>query len=348
MVDHYKISGSLSNDAEIGIIDESDYSTLELQGDTASGNFQAGLLTTSGTRTLFARRSDGMVAAYGNVRPVQYYPQMVVDIQSEGTYDNSHVSFPGVIKDGDTYKMWYTGWGSNYRIIYCTSTDGINWSNYQMVVDIGEEGTYDTGHVQKASVIKDGDTYKMWYSGQDSGSTFRILYCTSTNGIEWTNYQMVVDIGDEGTYDTSHAQTPTVIKDGSTYKMWYSGSNLSNYRIIYCTSNDGITWSNHQMVLDKASEGTYDIKHSFQPSVVKDGSIYKMWYSGNNYTNYRIIYCKSSDGITWTDFELSVDLGDEGTYDTNNVYMSTVIKDGASYKMWYSAYNGSNFRIMYL
>jgi len=44
---------------------------------------------------------------------------------------------------------------------------------------------------------------------------------------------MVVDIGDEGTYDTIYAFEPTVVLDDNTYKLWYSGDDGINWRIIY-------------------------------------------------------------------------------------------------------------------
>ena len=72
--------------------------------------------------------------------------------------------------------------------------------------------------------------------------------------------------------------------------MWYSGNNGSNYRIIYCTSTDGTTWTGHTMVVNISAEGTYDTTHSYAPTVIKDGSTYKMWYTGNNGSNARIIF----------------------------------------------------------
>jgi predicted GH43/DUF377 family glycosyl hydrolase len=272
--------------------------------------------------------------------------QMVVDIGSEGIYDPSSSYAACVIKDGNVYKMWYSGSnGSNYRIIYCTSTDGISWSNFQMVVDIGSEGTYDTVFAYIPYVIKDGNVYKMWYTGYD-GTNRRVIYCTSTDGISWSNFQMVVDIGSEGTYDTIRSYAACVIKDGNVYKMWYSGSNGSNYRIIYCTSTDGISWSNFQMVVDIGSEGTYDTSGSYLPRVIKDDNVYKMWYTGYDGSNRRVIYCTSTDGISWSNFQMVVDIGSEGTYDTIHATAPSVIKDSNLYKMWYTGYH-SNYGIIY-
>jgi len=64
----------------------------------------------------------------------------------------------------------------------------------------------------------------------------------------WQNFEMVVNKGDEGTYDVTSVYGPTIIKDGSTYKMWYSGRAASDYRVIYCTSSDGLTWTGHTII----------------------------------------------------------------------------------------------------
>jgi len=82
--------------------------------------------------------------------------------------------------------------------------------SFQMVLDKGAEGTYDTFNAESASVIKDGDAYKMWYSGHD-GAKYRILHATSMDGITWTVHQMVLNVGSEGTYDTSRVFHPCVI-----------------------------------------------------------------------------------------------------------------------------------------
>ena len=277
---------------------------------------------------------------------------MVVDIGSEGYYDTGYAFCPNVIRESNTsYEMWYSGHdGSNWRIIYCTSTNGTTWSSFQMVVNIGSEGVYDTLHVGHSRVIKESDTsYKMWYAGRSS-SNWRIIYCTSTNGITWANHQMVVNIGAEGTYDTSSAGYPYVIKESNTsYKMWYAGYNGSNWRIIYCTSTDGTTWTNYQVVVNIGSEGTYDTSGALSPSVIKESDTsYKMWYTGYNGSNWRIIYCTSTDGITWSNHQTVVNIGSEGTYDASHSYALVVVKEyDNKYQMWYTGGNNVNERIIY-
>jgi len=242
----------------------------------------------SNTRTLYTTSSGGEIWTDH---------QLVIDKGDEGTYDTVHAFDPSVIKDGSTYKMWYSGNnGVNWRIIYCTSVDGITWTNHQLVIDIGDEGTHDTTNAYYAAVIKDGSIYKMWYTGSDVSNNHRIIYCTSVDGITWTNHQLVIDIGDEGTHDTSHSYVAMVTKDGSTYKMWYTGNDGSYLGTIYTDSNDGISWSNHQLVVGRSFQGTYDTTHSYGVAVIKDVDTYKMWYSGHDGTNGRILHTTSNSG----------------------------------------------------
>ena len=70
-----------------------------------------------------------------------------------------------------------------------------------------------------------------------------------------------------------------------------------------------------------------------------------MWYVGHDSTTYRILHATSPDGITWTKEGLVLDIG--GLYESTQVRAPCVIKDGATYKMWYAGNDGINIRILY-
>ncbi|MBI2437348.1 MAG: hypothetical protein HYV36_00835 [Lentisphaerae bacterium] len=85
-----------------------------------------------------------------------------------------------------------------------------------------------------------------------------------------------------------------MIKDGATYKMWYTGSDGTNARIYYATSSDGLTWTKYNNAIPTNSNtnstdgriplgtaGKGDVSHAGYPSVIKVGYTYYMWYSGN-------------------------------------------------------------------
>lgn len=178
------------------------------------------------------------------------------------------------------------------------------------------------------------DDYKMWFSN----SSMDIAYMESTDGVSWTNYQVVIPKGSEGTHDINSVSPGTVLKDGSTYKMWYTGvQNGTPGRwtcILYCTSSDGINWTNFQLVKNNYNLGVF-VVHPSNPSVIKDGSFYKMWHQATKITSAVISYCTSSDGISWSFSSIQIDEGgDSMSYNTS--YNPCVIKDDDGlYRMWY-------------
>jgi predicted GH43/DUF377 family glycosyl hydrolase len=272
---------------------------------------------------------------------------VVVPLGASGSTDDVSAYSPTVIKDNGTYKMWYSGNdGSNGRIHYATSTDGINWDKHGVVVPLGASGSTDDYYAFTPTVIKDNGTYKMWYSGHD-GSNWRIHYATSTDGINWDKHGVVVPLGASGSTDDFYTEASAVIKDNGTYKMWYSGKDGSNYRTHYATSTDGINWDKHGVVVPLGASGSTDDVHTYTPAVIKDNGTYKMWYAGKNGSNGRIHYATSTDGINWDKHGVVVPLGASGSTDDYYVYTPTVIKDNGTYKMWYSGSDGSSWRTHY-
>ena len=79
----------------------------------------------------------------------------------------------------------------------------------------------------------------MYYSGGDAGDIARIIYCDSTDGKNWDNFRLAVDMNSVGAYDTAGASSAVVIKDGSVFKMWYTGRDGSDkFRTIFCAQVD--------------------------------------------------------------------------------------------------------------
>ena len=160
----------------------------------------------------------------------------------------------------------------------------------------------------------------------------------------------VLDVGPKGSWDETSVTAPCVIVDGTTYKMWYTGYDSSNYRIGYATSSDGINWTkadNVNPVLDLGVADTWDNESVAGPCVLYDGDIYKMWYSGNNETIGVIGYATSPDGITWTKHDNPVlELGLAGSWDDVYIWGPKVLFVDSGFIMWYNGYGGdSNIRV---
>ncbi len=223
----------------------------------------------------------------------------VIDLGINGTWDDYHVAYPHVIKDNGVYKMWYSGYNStNWRIGYATSSDGINWTKYvsNPVVNLGSGGTWDDMHLVSARVLKEnGNTYKMWYSG-NAGTRYRIGYAISTNGISWakSGFNPVVNIGSSNAWDDDQVYLPMVMReDDGTYKMWYTGHDSTNTRIGFASSANGTSWTKYESnpVVNIGANGTWDDLHAYSPSVLRNSEgLYEMWYAGHNGSNWKIGY----------------------------------------------------------
>jgi predicted GH43/DUF377 family glycosyl hydrolase len=156
--------------------------------------------------------------------------------------------------------------------------------------------------------------------------------------------------GSSGAWDDTNLAGGTVIKNGSTYEMWYEGQNSTTVSIGLATSSDGVTWTKSlsNPVLTKSTSG-WDSAHVGKPAVILDGGTYKMWYSGTNdptgQTGRQIGYATSADGVTWTKYGSNPVLPNGGLndWDGGGVWGATVIKDEAivtyKYNMWYVGFN---------
>ncbi|MDX8390812.1 MAG: DUF1566 domain-containing protein [Mariprofundaceae bacterium] len=277
----------------------------------------------------------------------------VLSTGAPGTLDDAHVYDPNVIFDTNTstYRMYYSMHdGVNVRPGLATSTDGLVWqkSTSNPMIQLGSASSWDDTHAYDPNVIFDGQQYQMWYSGYD-GVTWRIGHATSADGFTWIkDVNPVVNLGASGSFDSRHAQLASVLFDGATYRMWYSGHNGGKWSIGYATSTDGVTWSKHATtaVLNNGTAGQWDRLSVHSPSVIKTPNGYEMWYTGGNGVN-RIGHATSVDGIVWIK-DVNNPVISLGTgFDSRHASRATVIDKGNKLEMWYSGHNGASWRIGY-
>lgn len=224
----------------------------------------------------------------------------VLRVGDMGDWDSFQVGGPSVIQDGpNSYKMWYTGANSGPigvgRIGYAYSSNGINWTkNPTVVLDVG--GSWDKDGVLNPSVIYDNDEliYKMWYTGRwDDGSALGLLavgYAYSSNGIiGWTKSGLnpIMQKNLSG-FDNRGVGGTYVIKDSSAsppYTMYYTGFETGTLlsEIGIATSSNGLNWTRQTTpVLPVGSSGSWEEKGVGDPSVLVNGNITSMWYTGTN------------------------------------------------------------------
>jgi predicted GH43/DUF377 family glycosyl hydrolase len=274
--------------------------------------------------------------------------------------DGDNVDDPAVIKVGSTYDMYYTGYaedGSAPAIYLATSTDGSTWTraNGGSPVLQGTAGAFDADGVYGADVVYDATDavapYKMWFSGRQ-GVFGGIGYATSLDGLTWTQYGgatplPVLDHGVPGSADSFSAADPSVLLDGSTWKMWYTGDDSNKKRIAYATSSDGMTWAKGGSVISPEDPGvSANIQFgAFAPTVWKTAGGFSMLLTGRKLVGGGVFQTKimettSTDGLVWAGPSPALNpAGTNSKFDFSNLNSPDILLDPATaapYKLYYS------------
>ena len=256
-----------------------------------------------------------------------------------GDWDGKGILYPMVLKDGSTYKMWYTGrevYGPG-RVGYATSPNGLDWTVFgsNPVLDVGSPGSWDADDTEAPFVLKTGPSnYLMYYSGwPDCG----IGVATSTNGTSWNKYggNPVLSPGGDD-WNNVCVIHPFVLYEGGTYKMWMlsignDGSGDAPY-LGYATSPNGLSWTWHSAspLFGPTWEGFF-----WRPALVNDGSTYHLWHTVFTDEVVGISYASSISETDFTKYGDFVLNGDEGDWENGLARDPFVIKDSGTYTMWY-------------
>ena len=158
---------------------------------------------------------------------------------------------------------------------------------------------------------------------------------------------MVIDLGASMLgFDTGRAYAPNVRYKDGTFRVFYSGFNGANVRLLYADSSDGKTWSNFSLALNISTIGAgVDNTHAFNAAATGD----RLWYTAVSSSLYRIATCEGASGSSPnpSNCQLSVDTANQGTYDTASVTGASVMAENYVGRMWYAGDVGTNNRILY-
>ena len=70
--------------------------------------------------------------------------------------------------------------------------------------------------------------------------------------------------------------------DGTTYRMWYAGTDGDHDRVGYATSPDGIIWTKNPAnpVINLGPSGSWDDASVDPGPIIFDGTTFQMLYNG--------------------------------------------------------------------
>jgi hypothetical protein len=247
--------------------------------------------------------SGARVAAWqGDLFPpelVSFAPEPVEPVfqgAGAGQWDQ-HIRERGwILREGDLYRMWYTGYDDVHRVMklgYATSPDGVHWTRH------AKNPIYDAHWVEDMMVVRQGDTYYMFAEGEQD----RAQLLTSPDGITWTRVgQLDVRKKNGQPIDPGPYGTPTAWWEDGVWYLFYERRDLG---IWLATSRDLKVWTNVQdePVIPLGPE-EYDREQVALNQIVKHRGRYYAYYHGAGpVRGGRRLWCTcvatSSDLVHW-------------------------------------------------
>lgn len=236
----------------------------------------------------------------------------------QGQYDwvVSHAMLPIPERRGDDlYRIYFSGRDDlnrslvGYVEIDIREPTRILKLSERPVLGLGELGTFDDNGVTPSWILdREGKKY-LYYVGWNQGATVRMAemagLAISTDGGERFTRVSRAPILERTDREPLALLAATCVRiENGTWRMWYVSGiewvhrDFVKYDIKYAESGDGIHWKRDgKPCLGFKSAEEYALA---RPCVLKDGSLYKMWFAyRQGQETYRIGYAESPDGRTW-------------------------------------------------
>ncbi len=175
------------------------------------------------------------VSRDGGVTFERPFPGAVVDRnRSEPFFTAS----PCALREGETWHLWYassTGFLETdgrvdplYVLKYARSTDGIRWTRENRTL-LAPASPHEC--TARPTVVKDGNTYKMWYcyrdgsDFRDGAGAYRIGYAESTDAVVWQRFddKAGIDYSPSG-WDSTMQTYPSTVNTPHGRYLFYNGN----------------------------------------------------------------------------------------------------------------------------
>jgi beta-1,2-mannobiose phosphorylase / 1,2-beta-oligomannan phosphorylase len=207
-------------------------------------------------------------------------------------------------------------------------TDWVPYEKNPLFTGTGGD-TWDREIRERGFILREGDTWKLWYTGYDSrkSETKSLGYATSPDGVVWTRYPKNPVFAGVWTEDVF------LVKHGGVYQMFAEGVKDIAHRL---TSADGIHWD---------EKGSLDIRRkSGEPIPAGPYGTPTVWIeNGTFYLFYErddkgIWLATSKDMGVWTNVQDNpvIGLGPDA-YDRHAVALNQVVRYRGRYYGVYHA-----------
>ncbi len=142
-----------------------------------------------------------------------------------GSWDESGIGDPYVIRAGRSYYMFYLGMdrARQQKLGVAQSDDGVSWHKLRSnpILEPGGYGAFDAKGLGEPAVWAARGYYWMLYTGRDGAEMRRLGLARSRDGVHWEKLPMV--IAGEQAWNSKVICDPTVIANGDRVTVWFGG-----------------------------------------------------------------------------------------------------------------------------
>lgn len=188
-------------------------------------------------------------------------------------------------------------------------------------------GHWDARIRERGWILREGDLYRMWYTGfeRDSSPLLKLGYATSHDGIHWTRHDQ------NPIYDQHWVEDMMVVLHQGTYYMFAEGKGDQAQML---TSEDGIRWKRiGQLDVRKKNGDPIEPGPYGTPTAWVEDDVWHLFYERRD---LGIWLATSRDLKVWTNVQdKPVIILGPGEYDKEQVALNQVIKYNGRYYAYY-------------
>lgn len=255
-----------------------------------------------------------------------------------------------VIPVDDRLRMWLS-WRDLRSIAYTESADGAHWLGPRIVLEVDPKIEWEQDNVNRPHVLQVGDTWYMWYTGQNRETKRSAIgLAVSKDSEHWERIGGNPVLEPTDGWEKNNVMCPHVLYEDGIFRMWYSGGEMYEPDAIgYAESKDGIEWSRTPANPVIHPTAGWESDRATAACIVRRPNDYLAFYIGfaNGFEDTRIGLARSQDGIhNWERYPGNpiVAPGPAGSWEDCNVYKPYVVRFRDRWYMWYNASRFSDRR----
>jgi predicted GH43/DUF377 family glycosyl hydrolase len=271
----------------------------------------------------------------------------VVSLGEAGAFDDRHLFAPCVMLEDGTFWLWYCGSRGSvadrvFRLGLATSQDGRALQRHAASPVLqfadGRHSVLTPTLLTEldGTPLREQGRLRMWLSSTDfhDASGLHTLHeSTSEDGVHWSPPSAAM---------LEHVYAPTVLKDGETYRLWYTDVSANPWCFRYAESRDGRRWAVHPEPVLQVDQ-SWESGRLFYPLVRKAEDLYLMWY-GSYWREHpqktALGFAVSQDGKQWTKSPHNPVLRPDESRPWESHYTtshSVVRLTDGTWRMWYAS-----------